>query len=102
MKYVLLSTDGPVSLYEVPDKIAKDLTKHCVEFLNWVHYGPEAKRFKKGYIPEKEFIDYLNSVVNPNYIYRSRFIKTLATTEEDKLRILEEAEPYKDYPHFNF
>ena len=102
MKYILLSTDGPISLYEVPDKIAKDLTKYCIDFLKWTENGPENKRFKKGYLPEQEFINYLNSVVNKNYIYKSKLIKTIANTDEEKNQVLEIVEPYKDYPYFNF
>ena len=102
MQYILLSTDGPVSLYEVPDKIAKNLTKVCNDFLTWVRNGPEAKRLKKGYCPEEDFIEYLNTVVDPNYIYKSKFIKTVAKTDEEKIQVLEVLEPYKGYPYFNF
>ena len=102
MQYILLSTDGPISLYEVPDKIAKELTKYCVEFLNWAENGSEEKKFKKGYRPEQEFINYINNVVNKNCIYKSQLIKTIANTDEEKLQALEVTEPYKDYPYFNF
>ena len=102
MKYILLSADGPISLYEVPDKIAKDLTKHCIDFLKWTENGPEAKRFKNGYLPEQEFINYLNNVANKNYIYKSKLIKTIANTDEKKSQVLEVLEPYKYYPYFNF
>ncbi len=102
MKYILLSTDGPISLYEVPDKIAKNLCEYCIEFLKWKERAPEANRLKKGYFPEEEFIKYLNEVINPNYIYKSKFIKTIANTDEEKIEVLEVVEPYKDYPYFNF
>lgn len=102
MKYILLSADGPISLYEVPDKIAENLTKHCMDFCHWVQNGPEAKRLKKGYFPEQEFIKYLNEVVNPNYLYKSKFIKTVAITDEEQIQALDIIEPYKDYPYFNF
>lgn len=102
MQYILLSTDGPISLYEVPEEIAKELTKYCIEFLKWAENGPEAKRFKKGYRPEQEFINYINNVVNKNCIYKSQLIKTIANTDEEKLQALEVTEPYKDYPYFNF
>ena len=102
MKYILLSADGPISLYEVPDKIAKDLTKHCIDFLKWVEHSPKAKQMNKGYFPEKEFIKYLNDVICSNYIYKSKFIKTIANTGEEKIKVLEVIEPYKNYPYFNF
>lgn len=60
MKYILLSTDGPISVYEVPKKIANKLTEYCLEFLNWTENGPKAKQFRKGYFPEQEFIEYIN------------------------------------------
>ncbi len=94
MKYIILSTDGPISVYEVPDKVAKDLTRYCVEFCKWVECGPKAKQFRKGYLPEREFIEYLNTVVNPNYIYKSRLIKTF---EDDNI-----PEQYRNLPYFNF
>ncbi len=96
MKYILLSTDGPVSLYEVPDKIAKNLHKYCIDFLKWTERGPETKRLKKGYFPEEEFIKYLNTVVHPNYIYKSKFIKTLENSTSDI------PEEYRNLPYFNF
>ncbi len=96
MKYILLSTDGPISLYEVPDKIAKNLCEYCIEFLKWAEHGPEAKRLTKGYFPEEEFIIYLNTVVHPNYIYKSKFIKTLDNSTADI------PNEYSDLPYFNF
>ena len=96
MRCILLSADGPVSLYEVPDKIAQNLRKYCIDFLKWAESGPESKRFRKGYFPENEFINYLNTVVNPNYIYKSKFIKTLDNST-DKI-----PKQYNDLPYFNF
>lgn len=97
MKHILLSTDGLASLYEVPDKIAENLLRYCLDFRKWVHYGPKAKQFRKeGYYPEEEFINYINTVVNPNYIYKARFIKTIENSA------CEIPEKYKDLPYFNF
>ena len=45
---------------------------------------------------EKEFINYLNGVINPEDIRKSRFIKTLEDSTE-KL-----PKKYKDIPYFNF
>lgn len=95
MKYILLSTDGPISLYEVPDRIAEDLTKYCVEFCDWAHNGPKAKKFRKGCFPEQKFIIYLNSIVGPNDPYKAKFIKMLGYIHEIP-------EQYKDLPYFNF
>ena len=97
MKHILLSADGLASLYEVPDKTAENLHKYCLDFCKWIDNGPKAQQFRKeGYYPEEEFINYLNTVVNPNYIYKSRYIKTI----EDSM--CEIPEKYKDLPYFNF
>ncbi len=97
MKQIFLSTDGPVSLYEVPDKIAENLCKYCNDFLYWVNHAPETEHFRKeGYYSEDEFINYLNTVVEHDCFYKSRFIKTI---ENSRIKIPEQ---YKDLPYFNF
>ena len=97
MKKILLSTDGPISVYEVPDKIAKDLHNYCLKFLDWQERGPKREWFRKNpYYPEAEFIDYLNTVVNPNYLEKSRFVKTLEAFAYDI------PEEYRKLPYFNF
>lgn len=95
MKYILLSTDGPISLYEVPDHIANSLTEYCIEFCSWVQDGPKAKKFRKGYFPEEDFIKFLNTVVNPRYPHKSRWLKMFGDWNEVP-------KEYKDLPYFNF
>ena len=96
MKHVLLSADGPIALYEVPDEIAENLRKYCLEFLDWIYYAPENEAFRTdGYFPEAEFINYVNTVVYPDITDKSRFIK-----EIDAISII--PEEYKSLPWFNF
>ena len=50
MTNVLLSADGPVSVYAVPDPVAKNLDKLCLEF----------SMESGGIFDETDFIWYLN------------------------------------------
>lgn len=99
MKKILLSADGPISIYEVPDKIAKNLEKYCLKFCDWVHTNP-SKKIIGGCVAfdETNFIEYLNNVVNPNYLEKSRFVKTLGYFDNDE----DIPEKYRDLPYFNF
>ena len=71
MKKVLLSADGEISLFSVPDEVAGDLEKYCMEFCcDWLHKSPDAAKYrvKMGDVTgvcynEKDFIDYLNQHV---------------------------------------
>ena len=99
MKKVILSADGPCSVYEVPDKVANNLHQYCLDFCDWVHRSPTTKRIS-GIVcfDETNFIDYLNNVVNPNYLEKSRLIKELGYIDD----IDELPEKYRKLPHFNF
>ena len=67
MKQVLLSADGEISVYCVPDAVADDLETYCLEFsCHWLHESPDAARYrvKRGSAvvvcyTEKDFIEYL-------------------------------------------
>ncbi len=71
MKNVLLSADSEISVYSVPDKVADNLEKYCIEFsCNWLHNSPDAAKYrvKRGNLvcvcyTECDFIDYLNEYV---------------------------------------
>lgn len=95
MNYILLSTDGPISLYEVPAHIAKNLDKYCINFCDWVQNRHKAKKFRNSYFPEEDFINYLNTVVNPRHPHKARWLKTFGYWDEVP-------EEYKDLPYFNF
>lgn len=77
MKEVILSADGDSIVYSVPDEVANDLRKYCIEFCDkWMKKSPHAKCFrtKQGYCyNEADFIDYLNKFVFPEQkIYYGR------------------------------
>lgn len=71
MKNVLLSADGEISLFSVPDEVADHLEDYCLEFCcNWLHKSPDAAKYRVkmgGMVGvcfnEKDFIDYLNQYV---------------------------------------
>ena len=47
MKKVLLSADGEISLFSVPDEVAGDLEKYCMEFCcDWLHKSPDAAKYR--------------------------------------------------------
>ena len=46
MKYVLLSADGEISVFSVPDKVANNLQKYCLEFCcNWLYQALKQQSF---------------------------------------------------------
>ncbi len=103
MKNVLLSADSEISVFSVPDTVADDLEKYCLEFCcHWLHESPDAARFrvKMGSLTgvcysEKDFIEYLNQYICDE---RSVLVETLANVyhENDVPR------EYIGLPHFNF
>ena len=103
MKNVLLSADSEISVFSVPDKIADNLEKYCLEFCcHWLHESPDAAKYrvKMGDVvgacySEKDFIDYLNQYICEE---QSVLIATLADVfGEDGL-----PEEYIGLPYFNF
>ena len=100
MKKVILSADGDSIVYLVPDDVADNLEEYCLEFCsNWLRHSPDAEKYRKDGIlsyTEKDFIDYLNAYVFPDY--ESKMVENLGWTNlGDNL-----SEGYKDYPYFNF
>ena len=65
MKEIILSADGPSSVYLVPDDVATDLKKYCCEFCcKWIYQSPQKERFKRHggvCFDETDFIDYLTN-----------------------------------------
>lgn len=103
MKNILLSADGEISVFAVPDRVADSLEKYCLEFCcDWLHQSPDAARYrvKMGNTTvacynEKDFITYLNQYICDE---KSILIETLAGVycEEDL------PEKYVGLPYFNF
>ena len=103
MKQVLLSADGAISVYRVPDAVADDLEKYCLEFsCHWLHKSPDAARYrvKRGSAvvvcyTEKDFIEYLN-----RYICAEPSV--LVTTFPNVYSKEELPKEYSSLPYFNF
>ena len=84
MTNVLLSADGDIKVYSVPDIIARNLEDVCMEFSR-----------EGGYFDEEDFIDWLNKYKYP--YQKSEFVEDLGVWEIEKI-----PEKYKDYKWFNF
>lgn len=100
MKYVLLSADNSPSVYSVPNEVADNLRKYCIDFCNkWLYESPHAKKYHRGggvCYDEKDFIEYLNKWIFPNM--PSVFIETLEWIDSEK----DIPEKYKGCDWFNF
>ena len=100
MKKVILSADGDSVIYSVPDEVADNLEKFCIEFCDkWLHTSPNAKKYrtKQGVCyNEADFIEYLNKYIFPDQV--STPVKNLGWTDLSK-NITKE---YRDYQYFNF
>lgn len=100
MKQVILSADGDSVVYGVPDAVADNLEKYCMEFCDgWLWHSPDAKKYRKNGVVcygEKDFIDYLNRYRFPEE--PSVFVVNLGWTGlgEDL------PEQYRALPYFNF
>ena len=100
LKEVIISADGDSIVFSVPDAVADDLRKYCIDFCDkWMKTSPAARKYKtKGAYcyNEADFIDYLNKYVFPEQ--KSVFVKNLGWTDLGRNLPVE----YKDHPYFNF
>ena len=100
MKYVLLSADNNPSVYLVPDIVADNLRKYCIDFCDvWLHNSPHARKYRLGggvCYNEYDFIIYLNKWIFPNK--QSKFIETLDRINSEK----DIPSKYKGCEWFNF
>ena len=103
MKNVLLSADSAISVFSVPNEVADNLEKYCLEFCcHWLQESPDAAKYrvKTGGIvsvcyTEKDFIDYLNQ-----YICDEQ--SELITTLPDVFGEYNLPDEYIGLPYFNF
>ncbi|MDO4270465.1 MAG: hypothetical protein Q4C72_06020 [Eubacteriales bacterium] len=103
MKNVLLSADSEISVFSVPDEVANELEKYCLDFCcHWLHESPDAAKYR---VPmgntvgvrynEKDFIAYLNQCICEE---TSMLVTTLTDVyEEENL-----PKEYIGLPYFNF
>ena len=100
MKEIILSADGDSVMYLVPDEVANNLKKYCIEFCDvWIRKSPHAKRYRTSRgvcYNEEDFIDYLNNYIFPTQ--KSVFVKNLGWIAFDS----KFPEPYVNCPTFNF
>lgn len=97
---MILSADGPLTVYSVPDAVAENLEEYCNTFCNeWLQKDPNAEKYRHGNCvcyTERDFIEYLNTWIFPNH--KSVLIENLGWVDLDaKLPA-----PYTDCPKFNF
>lgn len=100
MKNVVISADGDRKVYSVPDIVADNLEKYCIEFCTeWLETSPQAKKYRVGKglcYCEDDFIEYLNQWVFPNE--KSSLVKNLGWINFGSPL----PEPYNNCPEFNF
>ena len=101
MRNVLLSADGEISVFSVPDDVAGHLEEYCMEFCaHWLHESPDAEKYRVKMSDvvcynEMDFIDYLNQYVCDE---PSTLVETLRGVWRE-----EDLPPkYADLPYFNF
>lgn len=101
MKKVLLGSTYNCDVYLVPDQVAKNLEKYCMEYCEWLNgTSPEAEKLRKKRRPcpdEEEFVEiYLNRQKFPNE--KSVFVESLGSRDYRSPNI---AFDYKDNPEYN-
>lgn len=100
MKYVVISADGDRKVYAVPDVVADNLSKYCMEFCDkWLRTSSHAKKYRirGGFcFNEDDFIEYLNTWVFPDQ--KSVLVENLGWIDFHKKL----PAPYTDCPKFNF
>ena len=103
MKHVLLSADGPIRVYSVPDAVAADLLGWAERFYEWMQHAPEAATLRQVFpsgdigfcFNEEDFVHYLSSVIFPD-----QPVSLVEELEADELSDL--PEPYRSYPYYYF
>ena len=91
MKNILLSADGDIKVYSVPDIVADNLKHYCLRFIDWV------QKQKIICFDETAFIEYLNSRFFPKE--PSVYVETTNLAE---ISCKEWPKEYKKMPYFNF
>ena len=99
MKNIILSADSEWVVYSVPDPVADQLRKYCLQFDRWLWTSPKAKKYHMGdgvCYNEADFIDYLNTDVFPDQ--PSVLLDNLGWPDED----CPLPPQYRDCPQFHF
>ena len=85
MKNVILSADGELKVYSVPDKIERELEEICMEFSR-----------EGGYYDEEDFVDWLNRYKYP--YQKSQFVENIGFINDEK----DIPSQYRECKQFNF
>ncbi len=98
MKNVILSADRDYKVYSVPDIVAENLEKFCIEFCSdWLVNSPSAEKYRANgtlRYNEDDFIEYLNTQL---------FLEERSELIENIGRIVDKPPyPYENCPEFNF
>ena len=100
MKQVILSANGPKTVYAVPAEVAENLRKYCIEFADhWLRNSQDAEKYRVNGVfcfDERDFIEYLNKYLFPA---EKSFVVCPLGWIENKNDI---PEKYRDLPRFNF
>ena len=101
MKEVILSADGDLTVYSVPEAVAEHLEKYCLDFcyrLQNTSLGEKYKNKDGVYCyTEADFIEYLNQHVFPRE--KSVPVKNLGPSVWWGVELPDE---YRGLPWFNF
>ena len=101
MKEVILSADGDLTVYSVPDAVAEHLEKYCLDFCRRLQNTSLGEKYKNKdgvyCYTEADFIEYLNRTVFPRE--KSVPVKNLGSPV---WRGEELPEEYRGLPWFNF
>lgn len=93
MKNVILSADGELKVWLVPDAVADSLDRYCGDFSrNWA----SLQLRPRGGFDETDFIEYLNAKVCRGE--ECRFVESLGWVYDRK----KWPEKYRECPHYNF
>lgn len=100
VRQVLLAADDSIKVYSVPDAVAADLERFCLEFASdWIWNDPRGAKLlcvhngiKGAVFNASDFIEYLNEWVFPEQ--QSVLVKDLGCYEVPA--------EYLEYPCFNF
>lgn len=100
MKNIILSAGNETKVYSVPDEVADNLRKYCIEFCDkWLINSPDAEKYRKNGVlcyNESTFIDYLNTYIFPHQ--ESYIVENLGWIDDNS-----ELPPlYANCPQFNF
>lgn len=100
MKQAVISADGDRKVYAVPDIVADNLERYCMEFCGtWLWTSPHAEKYRINGVVcfnEEDFIAYLNQYLFPEE--PSVLVENLGRIGFDSPL----PERYRGLPEFNF